>query len=65
MTQLILQRRELEDILKLLDKFECNYVSLSQSESTGIGNTLTATLDVTVNDEHGEFTVEITGIEDW
>ncbi len=63
--RLLLQRKELEELLRLMDKFDCNYAVLEQSESNGIGSTLTANLPLTIKDETGEFVIEITGVEDW
>jgi hypothetical protein len=64
-TKIILQRRELDELLRLIDKFDCDYAVLEQSESNGIGSVLTAKLPLTLKDETGEFVVEISGVEDW
>lgn len=63
--RMLLQRRELEQILKLMNDNDCDYVTVKQSESTGIGSILTADFPVTVNGTPGEFRVEITGVKDW
>jgi len=60
-----LDRREIEEILRLMNKFDCNRVKLEESSGSGIGTTLTGYFPVIHNDEVGELQIEITGVENW
>lgn len=63
--RILLQRREVEEILRLMNENDCDYVTVKQSGSNGIGSILTADFPITVNKTAGEFRVEITGVGDW
>jgi hypothetical protein len=59
-------KEDIEKILEVMNKFptETTYCLKSDS-SSGIGSTMTLTLQTTVEGLSGEFTVEISGVEDW
>lgn len=69
MNTIRLSKGELDRIIKLMDTIhetdKFGFVTLNQSENTGIGYELTATFDVTHKGEVGEFTVTITDHNDW
>lgn len=59
-------RKDVEKVLEVMDKFPDTASFILQSDSSsGIGSTITLTVQTTVNDIDGEFTVEISGVEDW
>jgi hypothetical protein len=59
-------KKDVEKILDVMNKFpkETTYC-LESDSSSGIGSTMTLTLQTTVEGLSGEFTVEIGGVEDW
>lgn len=59
-------KKDVEKILDVMNKFpkDTTYV-LESDSSSGIGSTMTLTLQTTVEGLAGEFTVEIGGVEDW
>lgn len=65
MKRMILQREELERILKLMNDFDSEFVTLEQESDSGIGSILTAEFPLTVKQTAGEFRVEISGVENW
>jgi hypothetical protein len=61
-----LLRKDIEKILETMDKFpDAKSFELKEEGGNGIGTILTLTVDTTVNGMAGEFTVEISGVEDW
>jgi len=61
-----LNRKDLEQVSKILDKFpEVNSFSIEQDNSSGIGDITTLKLNTNIEGIRGEFSVEISGIEDW
>lgn len=65
MNKMLLNRQEVEQLLKLMQEYECDYATLEQEEGGGIGTILTANFPVTYKGTLGEFRVEITGVGDW
>lgn len=63
--RIILQRQEIEKILRLMNDNDCEYVTIKQDANSGIGSIVTADLPVTVKGTPGEFRVEISGVENW
>ena len=59
-------KKDVEKIIDVMNKFpnETTYC-LESDSSSGIGSTMTLTLQTTVEGLSGEFTVEISGVEDW
>jgi hypothetical protein len=59
-------KKDVEKILEVMNKFPKDTKYLLESDSSsGIGSTMTLTLETTVEGLAGEFTVEISGVEDW
>lgn len=59
-------KKDVEKILEVMNKFPKDTEYLLESDSSsGIGSTMTLTLQTTVEGLAGEFTVEISGVEDW
>jgi hypothetical protein len=68
MTEIYLNRRELKEIIELLERTvedEAVQVKITSDNSSGIGSVVTATVPVKVNEYHGEFTVTISDENDW
>lgn len=69
MNKITLNARELEKIYTLFNQMnessDYGTVTLEQSDNTGIGCVLTATMYVTHRDVEGDFTVIITDEKDW
>lgn len=69
MNKITLNARELEKIYTIFNQMnessEYGAVTLEQSDNTGIGSTLTATMYVTHREVEGDFTVTITDEKDW
>ena len=69
MNKITLNAREIEEVYQLFNKMnessDYGSITLQQSESNGIGSTLTATVYVTHKDVEGDFTVEITSEMDY
>jgi hypothetical protein len=61
-----LSRQDIEKIFETMDKFpDAKNFELKEEGGNGIGTILTLTVDTSVNGIVGEFTVEISGINDW
>lgn len=59
-------KKDVEKILEVMNKFPNDTTYLLESDSSsGIGSTMTLTLQTTIEGLAGEFTVEISGVEDW
>lgn len=59
-------RKDVEKILEVMDKFpEANSYCLEQGLQSGIGSIMTLTVPTLINGIKGEFTTEISGVEDW
>lgn len=59
-------KKDVEKILEVMNKFPKDTTYLLESDSSsGIGSTMTLTLQTTIEGLAGEFTVEIGGVEDW
>jgi len=59
-------KQDAETMLELMNKFPDHDAFLLSIDSTsGIGSTITLTIDVIVNDVAGKFTMEVTGSEAW
>lgn len=59
-------KKDVEKILEVMNKFPNDTTYLLESDSSsGIGSTMTLTLQTTIEGLAGEFTVEIGGVEDW
>ena len=53
-------------ILEVMDKFpDATNFYVESDSSSGIGTTITLTVRTEVNGIDGEFTTEISGVEDW
>lgn len=61
-----LTMRDLEKISDIMSKFpDIEEFELSQEVTSGIGCITTLTIETRIQDVVGEFTVEISGVEDW
>lgn len=61
-----LNRMDIATIAGLLEKFpEVNLFEVTQDSSSGIGNITYVSFEREVNGVSGNFTVEISGVEDW
>lgn len=58
-------RKELERVLELMDRFECADVELVQRNGGGIGYILNAHFETSIADTPGVYIVEITGVDEW
>ena len=59
-------KKDVEKVLEVMNKFPADTTYfLEYDSSSGIGSTLTLTLKTTIEGLTGEFTVEISGVEDW
>jgi len=59
-------KQDAKAMLELMNKFpEHDAFLLNVDNSSGIGSTITLTIDVIVNDVAGKFTMEVTGSEAW
>lgn len=57
---------EVEQILEVMKKFpNTSSFALEQDSSSGIGSTTSLTFQTQVNGLDGEFTVEISSVENW
>ena len=69
MSKITLNAREIQKIYDLFNKMnessDYGTIELEQSEGTGIGSILTATMIVTHRDVEGDFTVTITDEMEW
>jgi hypothetical protein len=63
---MILQRKNIEKIIDVLDKFpEIDSFEINQENCSGIGNIITMTFAKEINGLRGSFDVEISGVENW
>lgn len=63
---MFLNRKDIDKINSVLDQFPTiDHFELDQDSSSGIGSTTTMTVKHTVNNVSGNFTIEISGVEDW
>jgi hypothetical protein len=61
-----IHRETVQKILDVMDKFPDHDVfKLDVDNSSGIGSTITLTVDVLYNSCAGKFTVEVEGSENW
>jgi hypothetical protein len=59
-------KKDAEKILDVMNKFpEDTVYRLAMDNSSGIGSTMTLTVETTVEGLAGKFTVEISGVENW
>lgn len=59
-------KKDVEKILDVMSKFPADTTYYLESDSSsGIGSIITLTLKTTVEGLAGEFTVEISSVEDW
>jgi hypothetical protein len=59
-------KKDAEKILDVMNKFpEDTVYRLKMDNSSGIGSTMTLTVETTVEGLAGKFTVEISGVENW
>jgi hypothetical protein len=59
-------KKDAEKILDVMNKFpEDTVYRLKMDNSSGIGSTMTLTVETTVEGFAGNFTVEISGVENW
>ena len=69
MNKITLNAREMEEVYQFFNNMnessDYGSITLEQSENTGIGCTLKATVYVTHKDVEGDFTVSITDENDW
>lgn len=69
MNKITLNAREIEEVYQFFNNMnessDYGTITLEQSENTGIGCTLKATVYVTHKDVEGDFTVSITDENDW
>ena len=57
---------EIQKLQEILEKFpEATMVTLTRDTGSGIGYTLTAAIPYSHDDVTGEFTTEITGVDNW
>jgi len=61
-----IRKAEVEKILEILNSFpEADGFRLDQDNSSGIGSVVSITISTQVNGHHGEFKIEISGVENW
>jgi len=66
MDRILIMRDELEEIVRILDKFTgATYVELQKDASSGIGYVLKAAVPLEVEGIRGTFTTDITNEKDW
>jgi hypothetical protein len=59
-------KKDAEKILDVMNKFpEDTVYRLAMDNSSGIGSTMTLTVETTVEGLAGKFTVEISSVENW
>lgn len=59
-------KKDAEKILDVMNKFpEDTVYRLTMDNSSGIGSTMTLTVETTVEGLAGKFAVEISGVENW
>jgi hypothetical protein len=62
---IILHRDELARLMELCDKFKTDQLTVEYKEGGGIGYFLNAIIPTQINGEVGDFTIEVTGVENW
>lgn len=65
MNEILLQRREVEEIFKLVNKFDVDYITVKQGESNGIGCILSVEIPATLNETVGTFVIEVSNEDHW
>jgi hypothetical protein len=61
-----IDKQDVEKILEVMNKFpDARSFALAQDSSSGIGSVTTLTVHTQINELDGEFTVEISGVENW
>jgi hypothetical protein len=66
MDKILIMRDEIQDIVKLLEKFPgATYVELEKDTSSGIGYRLKAAIPLDVDGTTGTFTTDITDETSW
>jgi len=61
-----IHKRDVEKILEVMNKFpDAESFALAQESSSGIGSVTTLTVRTQVNGFDGDFTIEISGVENW
>ena len=67
MKTICLNYRELKMLTEIVDKFPDSPepIKISQTDSNGIGSTVTVSLGTYVNDVYGEFTITLTDERNW
>lgn len=66
MNKIYLTRRELEDMLQILDKFpDVDRFELESDSSSGIGSIVNIKFDATYNGVKGQLLVNITDVDRW
>ena len=61
-----INKRDVEKILEVMNKFpNAESFALAHEASSGIGSVITLTIRTQVNELDGEFSVEISGVENW
>lgn len=61
-----IQQSDVERILEIMQQFpDAQSFQLKQHNASGIGSILSMTITTRVNGLDGEFTVEISGVENW
>jgi hypothetical protein len=61
-----IHKRDVEKILEVMNKFpDAESFALAQESSSGIGSITTLTVHTQVNELDGDFTIEISGVENW
>ncbi len=61
-----LGRKDLYKLVQLLQDFpKVDTFEIDQSNHSGIGRTTTVSFEQETNGHKGQFTIEISGVEDW
>lgn len=64
--EMLLMRDEIEDIVKILEKFPgATYVELEKDSGSGIGYTLKAAVPLEVDGTVGTFSTDLTDVSKW
>ena len=65
-SMMYINKQDIEKILEVMNKFpDAESFALAQESSSGIGSVTTLTVRTRVNELDGEFSVEISGEENW
>lgn len=63
---MFLNRKDLDKIKEVLDQFPTvDVFELNQDSSSGIGSVTIMSFNHTVNGIDGNFTIEVSGVEEW